>query len=340
MTKSTQSLGKQCMTAARACTIRKQLATVLTQLVIRTLADQNLFDGDDSRRVPRATLTTTMVYRGKPSAGCEQCRNAKKSCTLERPACSRCVKLKKVCEGYRDVDAMKFRNESQAIIRKARKAAQRHEASKESDLENSSSGLATLISPSDTKESTTCLQHTSRDGSVGMALSDTHKAGTLSLIETSPELISMSYVLPLGIIPRGNDIAKGYFFKQFTSDRHWNFLENESELNKDSCLDLAIRACGMAALDNIRPIPNGRTWSRQIYANALSKLNAALCDPVAVKRDQSLIAVAVLSYYEVRMQIGGVFSSADRTNRILHATAGNQYNRGKHTSTGQQKSSG
>ncbi|KAK0874276.1 hypothetical protein LTS02_000192 [Friedmanniomyces endolithicus] len=62
-----------------------------------------------------------MVYRGKPSAGCEACRRAKKRCTLEVPACSRCVKLRKDCSGYRDTTELQIQDESEAVKRKALK---------------------------------------------------------------------------------------------------------------------------------------------------------------------------------------------------------------------------
>ncbi|KAK1020292.1 hypothetical protein LTR33_019079, partial [Friedmanniomyces endolithicus] len=62
-----------------------------------------------------------MVYRGKPSAGCEACRRAKKRCTLEVPACLRCVKLRKDCSGYRDTTELQIQDESEAVKRKALK---------------------------------------------------------------------------------------------------------------------------------------------------------------------------------------------------------------------------
>src|SRR5947209_5415875 len=66
-----------------------------------------------------------MVYRGKPSAGCENCRKAKKKCTLEQPACTRCVKLNKQCSGYRDTTGLQIQDETLSVTRKAeRKNAQ------------------------------------------------------------------------------------------------------------------------------------------------------------------------------------------------------------------------
>ncbi|KAK3066835.1 hypothetical protein LTR53_016645, partial [Teratosphaeriaceae sp. CCFEE 6253] len=60
-----------------------------------------------------------MVYRGKPSAGCDACRKAKKRCTLELPKCSRCVKLKKDCSGYRDTTQLQIQDESEAVRQRA-----------------------------------------------------------------------------------------------------------------------------------------------------------------------------------------------------------------------------
>ncbi|KAF2723541.1 hypothetical protein K431DRAFT_24043 [Polychaeton citri CBS 116435] len=59
-----------------------------------------------------------MVYRGKPSAGCEPCRTSKKKCTLEQPSCTRCVRLKRKCSGYGNPSALRIRDETEAVTRK------------------------------------------------------------------------------------------------------------------------------------------------------------------------------------------------------------------------------
>lgn len=100
--------------------------------------------------------------------------------------------------------------------------------------------------------------------------------------------------------PTADDIAMTHFFNQFTtSNGHWDFILNYASKSRlDPCLDLAIRACGMAALDNVESVAIGRDYARSMYVEALGLLNAALRDPKRCRTDESLIAVAMLGYYE------------------------------------------
>ncbi|CCF31906.1 C6 zinc finger protein [Colletotrichum higginsianum] len=53
-----------------------------------------------------------MVYCGKPSRGCENCSPPALPCDEKQPACSRCVRTKKTCPGYRDQSVLLFRDET------------------------------------------------------------------------------------------------------------------------------------------------------------------------------------------------------------------------------------
>ena len=86
----------------------------------------------------------TMVYAGKPSAGCENCRyampspfpsqpyhikppltnpsqssKAKKRCDQGNPRCERCTRLGKPCGGYRDLNDLIFKDETSSTARRA-----------------------------------------------------------------------------------------------------------------------------------------------------------------------------------------------------------------------------
>ncbi|KAF2725857.1 hypothetical protein K431DRAFT_280584 [Polychaeton citri CBS 116435] len=60
-----------------------------------------------------------MVNHGRPSAGCGNCRRAKKSCDRKVPSCDRCSRLGKICGGYRDLSELMFRDQSTEVIRRA-----------------------------------------------------------------------------------------------------------------------------------------------------------------------------------------------------------------------------
>ncbi|GAD94057.1 hypothetical protein NECHADRAFT_31630 [Paecilomyces variotii No. 5] len=55
---------------------------------------------------------------GKPSRGCQLCRQRRVKCDLERPACRRCIKYGVACPGYRDEQELIFRNVNPTNIKK------------------------------------------------------------------------------------------------------------------------------------------------------------------------------------------------------------------------------
>lgn len=66
-----------------------------------------------------------MVYCGKPSKGCSNCRERKVRCDQREPTCGQCEKRQQTCPGYRNMVDLMFRDESTHVIKKAtgRKAA-------------------------------------------------------------------------------------------------------------------------------------------------------------------------------------------------------------------------
>ncbi|KAF5668466.1 hypothetical protein FHETE_5279 [Fusarium heterosporum] len=66
-----------------------------------------------------------MVYCGKPSGGCSNCRRRKIraslviKCDQKEPACTQCEKKNQPCPGYRNLVDLMFRDESSHVIKKA-----------------------------------------------------------------------------------------------------------------------------------------------------------------------------------------------------------------------------
>lgn len=256
-----------------------------------------------------------MVYRGKPSAGCDPCRKAKKRCTLEVPACARCVKLKKDCSGYRDTSALQIQDESEAVKRKAIKQKVRQDQQRQCQpLETTSKlelqarpdvAMTGILSPETTRSESSAG---SSDDNVELLMAsremtrDVVAWKSLALVENKKFEFSFGSTgtsIPISLAPRVDDVAATHFYKQFTSDGHWNFLHGYNrQPHLDPCLDLAVRACGMAALNNVEHVQRGKDYARGFYVEALGLLNAALRDPQRCITDESLIAVAMLGYYE------------------------------------------
>ncbi|KAL7808423.1 hypothetical protein V8C26DRAFT_413344 [Trichoderma gracile] len=66
-----------------------------------------------------------MVYCGKPSKGCSNCRERKIRCDQKDPGCGQCTKRQIECPGYRNIVDLMFRDESNHVIKKATAAKPR-----------------------------------------------------------------------------------------------------------------------------------------------------------------------------------------------------------------------
>lgn len=252
-----------------------------------------------------------MVYRGKPSAGCDNCRKAKKRCGLEQPSCLRCCKLRKPCTGYRDTSQLQIQDESEAV----RQKIERHKAKRGSSGSQSNflepSSTFTSAAPSPTAiptPSSLNSEYSSGSGSGGMIRYDAYDDPDLALASLSssePPFESVTSVTALKLSafsilqPKPDDIVSNYFFYQFTSPGQWEYVRDIAKQPKlDPCLDLAIKACGMAALTNAQLVPAGKAYAQASYIEALGLLNQALQDPKRSRSDAALVAVSMLGYYE------------------------------------------
>ncbi|KAL1798001.1 hypothetical protein ACET3X_004607 [Alternaria dauci] len=57
-----------------------------------------------------------MVYRGKPSTACAECRRLRSRCDKKLPACGQCTKAGRACSGYRATVDLMFLDESTRVV--------------------------------------------------------------------------------------------------------------------------------------------------------------------------------------------------------------------------------
>lgn len=248
-----------------------------------------------------------MVYRGKLNLGCANCRKAKKRCGLERPACSRCVKLKKECPGSLDPTQLFIQDESENV----RKKAQQRDADQGCARQPKPCGrprmsVASSAQPSSIPARETSPQESSidTDCTSNVLQPESNVQQHWPLVSTESEAVrgqrtSLSIDMTIEIQPKPDDVATNYFLQQFTSNGHWEFIRTfAAQQHMDPCLDLTIRACGMAALTNVELVEKGKCYARLMYSDALNLVNEALRDSQKSKLDETLIAVIMLGYYE------------------------------------------
>lgn len=228
------------------------------------------------------------------------------------------MKLKKTCSGYRDVTQLQIQDESAAVRLKAeRQKARAAPAPTPASVTppapsiptKTENGLATPAATTGPHSEASPKSETSSSSDDTIDIPIHSKNNQLIAtndftdddFEQQPEQKSQQGLgIPLTIKHNADEVGVTYFFKQFTADNgHWTFLRRyEKRSRLDPVLDLAIKACGIAALDNVQPLVMGREYSRSIYAQALSLLNGALRDPKRCRSDESLMAVLMLGYFE------------------------------------------
>ncbi|KAJ5121846.1 hypothetical protein N7448_002977 [Penicillium atrosanguineum] len=217
-----------------------------------------------------------MVYRGKPSNACERCRTRRLKCDQGSPACTQCMRARVDCPGYRDLLDLGFRDQSQEVIRKSQRITRK-------------------------QQRTVPI--------VARAAEDTTEDTAEDMIEDPVACTAASPFETGGLSPRRGpaypvqELAKGYLFSHYMSGGprggHMSYLIPLINDPRNSAVNAALNAVGLAALSNIRLAPQMMLKARREYTIALSQTNHALKDSIMSKRDDILAAVVLLGMFEV-----------------------------------------
>ncbi|RAL16045.1 Zn(II)2Cys6 transcription factor [Aspergillus homomorphus CBS 101889] len=205
-----------------------------------------------------------MVYRGKPSGGCDTCRARKVKCDETRPFCSRCAKAQRTCSGYRDQLSLWFKDESDATVHKLRAL---HKPSSED------------LTP---QRAVVAVRH-----AVAQAYYHQHPVSSVPVLNFALDHIFQATCLFLKSYPWLNVSC----------------LVEQAQTRTLSigqkAMMTGIASVGLANLANLHKSQSFQLTSRREYTTALQLTNAALHDVAAVKEDTTLTAVACLSLYEI-----------------------------------------
>ena len=184
----------------------------------------------------------------------------------------RCEKSDRPCPGYRNLDDVRFRDESDRIIRKARQI-----------------GDSKPNSISTTSNSPMFSQNTGTT------------SGSSSL--TSPlSPVNISFPLSLPI----TDLGANFFFTKYTFNEppfstsyHSWLTQSYFEDGPSHCLRTVIEAVGMAGISNISHTPQLASKAKEQYCNALIAMKKDLDDPNLALADTTFLAAILLGLFEV-----------------------------------------
>ncbi|PLB50897.1 hypothetical protein P170DRAFT_446099 [Aspergillus steynii IBT 23096] len=237
-----------------------------------------------------------MVYDGRPSKGCGNCRARKVRCDQTRPACRECIRLNRECPGYRDELTVMFRDESESVKRKARSS-------------KSSSTSASSASKRQTRPGRAAFQIMASSSTGGSSISF-EDAVFDSGSDSGPRfLTSQLRQSPLGTRPSSGlskEEAICFFLKSHTfpgtslmTDALTKFLMHSGGSLSQRAIHASILAVATAMISRVHNVRSLRQSARHEYGTAILRVNEALADADEAKTNQTLGAVIFLSLYEL-----------------------------------------
>jgi hypothetical protein len=208
-----------------------------------------------------------MVYCGKPSGGCHACRARKTKCDKIPEGCTQCLRAKRKCPGYRSQEDLIFRDESTNVVRKFKAKEARKQAALQISLQES---------PVAAEE------------------------GSLEIVQQQDANLSS-----FQLAPTIEDLATGFFISNYVIGNsalgrgHLDPIENMSRFGGfDEALLCSMKAVGLAGFAHAAHAPHLLKNAQYQYVRAIQSTNAALRDPVAVKKDSTLLSVMILGIFE------------------------------------------
>ncbi|KAL8888284.1 MAG: hypothetical protein Q9205_002351 [Flavoplaca limonia] len=224
-----------------------------------------------------------MPHTGKPSGGCQICKQRHVKCDETRPACLKCIKAKRICPGYIEGLDLVLRDQNQAAKAGAER---RHKARAQKTYLNASSSASSSAYPSRSKSSTSLSSPTASP------FSDDGLIVYSSLVESRDSYAHAFFVSAYVLGPR--DIRTDHGFLELLP-----YLFDKLPSNPVLSSSLAVLChCYFGAWNpSIRNAENFQV--QQSYSKALSALRYALKNPRHCVTDELLMAVCLLNFFEV-----------------------------------------
>jgi len=208
-----------------------------------------------------------MVFCGKPSGGCHACRARKTKCDKIPEGCTQCLRAKRECPGYRSQGDLIFRDESTNVVRKFKAKEARKQAALELSLP--------VSVPAEEDRSLEIVR------------------------QQDPHLSSFQ------LAPTVDDLATGFFISNYVIDNTHparGYLDPIETMPRFGHFDEGLLSCmkavGLAGFAHASHAPHLMKNARYQYVRALQSTNAALRDPVSVKKDSTLLSIMILGIFE------------------------------------------
>ncbi|OBS21127.1 hypothetical protein FPOA_07466 [Fusarium poae] len=268
-----------------------------------------------------------MVYCGKASQGCQNCRVRRIKCDKIKPECSQCIRVGKRCPGYRDQLSLMFRDESSKVIQKAHAQwGVGDSASEGLSAQTSSSSLASSYASSasthSSSSSTSLHAGSASSVTVGWPTSPVSTPSQQTLPPTPSSPSSSSFIvtkssatntamstftqpprLPTPIDSSIEDQGIQFYVNRYLighpdEPRHPGDLTNTEWLWDPAVQDI-MAAVGLASLSNLRGDSSMMTTARQKYGLALRQTGRLIQTSSMPDFEVTMRSVVMLAMFEL-----------------------------------------
>ncbi|KAL4934467.1 Zn(II)2Cys6 transcription factor [Aspergillus undulatus] len=279
-----------------------------------------------------------MVFCGKPSKGCGECRSRKIRCDQGRPTCSQCAKGNRACPGYRDELSLMFRDESQQVVRKAKTGSSGRRPKKAGDraaaaaaAKKSAASASAPAAPAAFTSGESPPVSESHSSSPDFSVSSVWKGEGSSVTESPSVLTGSDFsdfndieeVLINGEQLQLQQLAYTHWKVQpswqLTTDEAVNYFlrhnvwpgaifmmhfelkspGNPSATPSEQAQMAALVSVGTAMLSRVRRSESLKLAAEQEYGHALNLLTRAFSIEKESRENQTLSAVLLLAIFEV-----------------------------------------
>ncbi|KAK4639711.1 hypothetical protein QC761_710740 [Podospora bellae-mahoneyi] len=254
-----------------------------------------------------------MVYCGKPSKGCSNCRDRKIRCDQRAPGCGQCEKRHQTCPGYRNLVDLMFRDESSHVIKKAKaRARKKGNLIVEPSTPSGSEGRLSVTPEPRGKPSVTIVVPATP---APTSPADSDAWGFDDSLLMSPESGSWPTTPPAMALYNIPAVCQehgfAFFFSRFVTAHEtachqkfdfvrevWKPSRTKRERQVDSVLAslTAVGLMGMASLQRRNDLMDA---ARKSYGVALGLTKDALKDPAEAVKDSTMLSILILGVFEM-----------------------------------------
>ncbi|WQF75793.1 Putative zn(2)Cys(6) fungal-type DNA-binding domain-containing protein [Colletotrichum destructivum] len=261
-----------------------------------------------------------MVYCGKASQGCQNCRTRRIKCDKVKPECSQCIRVGKRCPGYRDQLSLMFRDESTKVIKKAHAQWGVSDSPGNGLIQASASNAPSppASSPAYSRKSTpNSVRAASRPGPVA-ALSPASSVASFSSPSSTHHSAGSSSPIPLPVVKQENRESSPPTLHigptleeqgvQFYVNRYLIGHPDEPKSGQDlaaegwiwhPAVQDVMCAVGLAGLYNLTGNMEMMATAREKYGSALRETGKLIRPPHTPSIDVTMRAVVALAMFEV-----------------------------------------